>query len=363
MVTATVRADEAIDFADYTAEFQVETRDANPRVRCFDWRRLQGARTDAREFFLFHQTKTVERVDIDSWRLHISGCVRKPLTLTFADLLRRQSTQEEVTIECSGNSGHPGLMNGLVSSAVWRGPALGPLLRDCGVLPQAREVVFFGMDGEREKKWAAREQEMYMPHGRSLFAQDALDGNALVAIQMNGRPLLPEHGFPARLIVPGWYGMTQVKWLNRIVVLDRRYEGRHMARNYHSIHAPEGPAIRMETSITRMRLKSVVARVTRLDGAYRIHGAAWPGEDKLRKVQVRIDDEDWRDAELDLSSSRFAWSLWSIAWPTPAPGSHRIVSRAIDSRGQVQPEPDEWRRRFSSSREDNSQWTRTVVLA
>jgi DMSO/TMAO reductase YedYZ molybdopterin-dependent catalytic subunit len=352
-----------VSFADYSPEFEVDAQTANPRVRCFDLRRLTQHHVSADEFFLFHQTKTVAPVELKTWRLHISGHVQKPLTLSFADLVRRPAVQAEATVECSGNSGHSRLMNGLVSNAVWRGPALSPLLRECGVLPGAREVVFFGMDGETEKKWAAQEQEIHAPHGRSLFIQDAVDGDALLAVEMNGQALTPELGFPARLIVPGWYGMTQVKWLSRIVVLDRRYEGRHMARNYHSIRKPGAVPLHLETSITRMRLKSVVARVVRAESGYRIQGASWSGDEPVDKVQVRIDDGPWQDCELQRSAGRYGWTLWSASWQDATPGLHSVVSRAIDVRGRVQPDKDEWRRQFSSFREDNSQWTRKVLLS
>jgi DMSO/TMAO reductase YedYZ molybdopterin-dependent catalytic subunit len=355
-----------VGFSDYDADFEVDAQADNPRVRCFDWRRLTKHETPAGEFFIFHKTKTVASVDLNSWRLHIEGCVQKPATFTFGDLGRRQKMEIAATVECSGNSGHSSLMNGLVSHASWRGVALGPILRECGVLPEAREVVFFGMDGETERKWPAREQTMYMPHGRSVFVQDALNTDTLLAFEMNGRPLSAEHGFPIRVILPGWYGMAQVKWLNRMVVLDRRYEGRHMARNYHSIHGllgTDGHPPQLETSISRMRLKSVVARVTRNDGRYQIHGAAWPGVDKLNKIQVRIDDGPWREAEFGTPPGPSAWSLWSIPWHNATPGEHKIVSRAIDVSGRIQPEPREWRQQFSSSREDNSQWTRRIVLA
>src|SRR5205807_10470055 len=126
----------------------------------------------------------------------------------------------------------------------------------------AREVVFFGMDSEREAKWQAGDAEYTSPHGRSIPVQDT--HAALLAFGMNAEPLPAEHGFPLRLILPGWYGRTQIKWLTRIEVIDRRYEGPQMARNYHTLHAVAGPPpMLLETSISRTRLKSVVARVTR----------------------------------------------------------------------------------------------------
>ena len=358
--------EQEVTFADYTPEFEIDAQAANPRVKSFDLRRLTSSVTPAREFFTFHQTSTPARADLRTWRLTVSGSVTRPLSLTYEDLRRRSATTTTATIECSGNSGHARLMNGLVSTGIWRGVALAPLLRECGVLPDAREVVFFGMDREREQKWAAADRELEVPHGRSVFIQDALSSDAILATELNGRPLDAERGFPVRLILPGWYGMTQVKWLERILVLDRRFEGKHMARNYHSIRATTNAnteTLWLETSISRMRLKSVVARVTQLGSRHTIHGAAWSGGDRIARIEVRADDGAWRPAEITQDGGAWAWSLWKAPWAEAAPGRHTIVSRAIDARGRVQPTRDEWRQEFASSREDNSQWPRFVEIA
>jgi DMSO/TMAO reductase YedYZ molybdopterin-dependent catalytic subunit len=186
---------------------------------------------------------------------------------------------------------------------------------------------------------------------------------------MNGSPLPGEHGFPLRLIVPGWYGMAQVKWLSRIEVIDRRYEGRHMARNYHGLRAFETSqgATWLDTSISKNNLKSVVARVTRrrADGsfAYTISGAAWGGDSRIERVEVRVDDGPWRDARIDRRSGPFGWLLWSSRWPQAEPGRHTLVSRAVSADGEIQPTRDEWRERVASNREDNSQWIRPIVIA
>jgi DMSO/TMAO reductase YedYZ molybdopterin-dependent catalytic subunit len=347
-------AEELVDFSDYPPDFRTDVQSSSPRVKSFDLRRLTTWRTPAEEFFTFHQGKTVEHLDLKSWRLQISGSVARPRKFTFADLRRLPAKEIAAVVECSGNNGHPGLMNGLVSNGVWKGIELAPLLRECGILPEAREVVFFGADAERERKWPAGDREFEAPHGRSIFLQDALEGGAILASELNGLALSPERGYPLRLIVPGWYGMTQIKWLNRIVVLDRRYEGRHMARNYHSIRTlPEN--LVLETSIARMRLKSVVARVTR-GSVYTISGAAWGGS--VDRIQVQIDDRPWQDAAVIQKGSPHSWSFWQIPWKDASPGTHKIVSRAIDSQGRIQPVRSE----FASAREDNSQWIRHLRL-
>jgi len=259
-------------------------------------------------------------------------------------------------------------MNGLVSNAVWSGVSLAALLQECGLEPEAREVVFLAMDSEQEKKWQAANDAYLSPHGRSLYVQDAMLPDNLLAFGMNGEPLDDEHGFPLRLIVPGWYGMAQVKWLNRIEVIDRRYEGRHMARNYQSLRAlksPEG-TVWLDTSISRNNLKSVIARVTRRRAGSRfdhqIAGAAWGGPSRIERVEVRVDNGPWRPAQIDRAGTAAAWSLWSLDWKDAAPGRHILISRAVNARGDIQPTRAELRERLISNREDHSQWPRPLVI-
>jgi DMSO/TMAO reductase YedYZ molybdopterin-dependent catalytic subunit len=285
-------------------------------------------------------------------------------------LLKRPDRRDApVTIECSGNSGSPRIMNGLVSNAVWTGVSLANLLKECGVRPEAREVVFFGMDSEKEKKWQAGDAEYTSPHGRSIPVEDALAAEPMLCFAMNGRPLPAEQGFPLRLILPGWYGMAQVKWLTRIEVIDRRYEGRHMARNYHSLRAVETPdgTLWMDTSITRNNLKSVVARVTRRRTNqgfdHTLAGAAWGGPARIERVEVQIDGGLWREARIDHRNGEAAWLLWSYDWKYARPGRHVLVSRAINARGEMQPTRDELRKKLVSNREDNAQWPRTIAIA
>lgn len=361
--------EELLSFSDYAPAFRVEAQARNPRVKVFDLRRLDDWKTPAEEFFTFHQTSQPSPANLADWRLRISGFVEKSAALTFEDLRRLPVVETAVTIECSGNSGHSTLMNGLVSNGVWRGVALSPLLRSCGVKPEAREVVFFGADTERERKWPAGGKQLSAPHGRSLFVQDALDDKVMLATHLNGEPLSHSQGFPLRLIVPGWYGMTQVKWLRQIVVLDRRYEGRHMARNYHAVRQSEdseAPLV-LETSISRTRLKSVVARVTRKSVSGQpvltISGAVWGGAYPVARVEVRVDDGAWRAAEIHASGGEYAWSLWRLLWTGASAGTHSIVSRAIDARGNIQPEKEDRGQTQFSAREDNSQWPRRIVIS
>lgn len=154
--------------------------------------------------------------------------------------------------------------------------------------------------------------------------------------EMNGVPLPVPHGSPVRLIAPGWYGVVNVKWLKRIEVRDTRFMGRFMARDYVTIREEPSGAGYVETSVGRARLKSAPAKVTRKGGDYRIYGAAWGRP--IAKVEVRIDDGPWREATIDQTNNApYAWKIWTLDWPNPSPGEHRITSRATDTQGNVQP--------------------------
>ncbi len=360
--------EELVNFTDYTDQFKIEFSEKNPRVRCFDLRTLTSWTTPNEQHYTFNQGET-QHVDPSTWRLRVDGFVDHPREFTLDDLKRRSDKREEaVTLECSGNSTRPNRMSGLLSNAVWSGVGLASILKECGVKPEAREVVFFGADMEKEAKPQAGNQEYTTPHGRSIYIQDALSPEAMVAFQMNGKPLPADQGFPLRLILPGWYGMTQVKWLSLIYVLDRRYEGQHMVRNYLSLRSIEtaGGSFWLDTSISRNRLKSVVARVTRKKSGmgyeYKISGPAWGGPTAIEKVEVKVDDGPWRPATINERRGKYAWILWSINWPNPVPGQHTIVSRAIDANGKIQPTAAELQKQIASGRENNSQWPRTVVM-
>ena len=176
------------------------------------------------------------------------------------------------------------------------------------------------------------------PFGRSMSVQDAMNPNLLLCYEMNGVPLPQAHGFPLRLIAPGWYGVANVKWLNRIELRDTRFEGRFMGRDYVTIREEEigGQKLAVETSVGRALLKSAPARITRLGDRYRIVGAAWGGV--IARVEVRIDDAPWKPADIDRTEdSEFAWKIWSLDWERPSPGDHVITSRVTDTAGQVQP--------------------------
>ncbi len=285
--------EEVVTLTDYTDAFRILASEATPRVRCVDLRSLTSWTTPTDEHYAFAQTTSPE-VDAATYRLRVGGFVKRPLEFTLDQLqARRDRRDEAVTLECSGNSTRANRMAGLLSNGVWTGVGLKSILEEAGLTPEAREVLFLGLDMEKEKKFQAGNREFSAPHGRALHLLDALHPDTLLAFALNGQPIPRDQGFPVRLLVPGWYGMTQVKWLGRIEVLDRRYEGQHQVRNYlslRSVATPDGP-MWIDTSISKNRLKSIVARVTRTrrgaDWQYRIAGPAWGGQTPITAVECR----------------------------------------------------------------------------
>ena len=287
--------DEVVAFTDYTDQFKIEASASSPRVRCVDLRKLTSWTTPNDEHYAFAQTVS-PAVDASTYRLRIGGFVQRPMELTLDQLKARADRRDEaVTLECSGNSNRPQRMCGLLSNGVWTGVGLKSLLEECGVKPEAREVLFLGLDMEKEKKFQAGLREYEAPHGRAVSVLDALAPDTMLAFALNGQPIPRDNGFPVRLLVPGWYGMTQVKWLGRIEVLDRRYEGQHQVRNYLSLRAiqtQDGPTW-IDTSISKNRLKSAVARITRTKAGtawdYTIAGPAWGGQVPIAKVEIAVE--------------------------------------------------------------------------
>jgi DMSO/TMAO reductase YedYZ molybdopterin-dependent catalytic subunit len=192
-----------------------------------------------------------------------------------------------------------------------------------------------------------------------------MDPNLLLCYEMNGAPLPAMHGAPLRLIAPGWYGIANVKWLERIEVLPTRYAGRFMGRDYVTMRTERhgGDAVTRFTLVGHDRLKSAPAKVVRTGGEYRIMGAAWGPP--VARVEVSVDGGAWQAATLgEGAGSPFAWTLWSLPWGQPATGEHTVTSRAIDAQGKVQPAMDDptiaekqtyW--------ESNGQITRRVAIA
>ncbi len=324
------------------------------------WEQLDSWITPNDRFFTVHHYP-VPTIAADGWALKIDGLVNKPLSLSLADLRTRPRQEVNFTLECSGNHGLPWL-TGAVGNATWAGTPLAPILQEAGLLDQGIEVAFFGGDSGEEMVRDAKVTEQF---ARSMSVVDAMDPNLLLCYEMNGAPLPVTHGAPVRLIAPGWYGVANVKWLERIQVLPTRYEGRFMGRDYVTMRTEQhgSDTVTRFTLVGHDLLKSAPAKVVRKDGQYRIIGAAWGPP--VAGVEVNFDGGPWQAATLDEGAgAKFAWTLWSIPWGTPTAGEHTITSRAIDTQGGIQPAMDDpliankltyW--------ESNGQITRRVHIA
>jgi len=324
------------------------------------WENLGSFITPNDKFFrVSHYDKPV--IDEKKWNLEITGLVRKPLALTLVDIKARPRQEVAYTIECGGNHGFPWFTSG-IGTAKWGGTPLAPLLKQAGVMDRGIEVVFWGADSGTE---VVREMKLPQHFARSMSLADAMNPSNMLCYQMNGAPLPQPHGAPVRLIAPGWYGVANVKWINRIEVRDTRFMGRFMARDYVTIREEQrnGETEAVETSVGHTLLKSAPARVTRKDGQYRIVGAAWGAP--VARVDVQIDDGPWRSATMDRSEqAKFAWSFWSIEWPNATPGEHVITSRAVNIHGNVQPAMDDPRiAKKKTYWESNGQVSRRIRVA
>jgi DMSO/TMAO reductase YedYZ molybdopterin-dependent catalytic subunit len=288
-------------------------------------------------------------VDAGSWRLTVDGCVGRELSLSLADLCSRPAVTLAVTLECAGNGralmsprpvSQPWLLEA-VGTAEWTGVLLKGVLAEAGADEAAVEVLFQGLD-------RGVEGDLPQRYERSLPTSEALGADILLAYAMNGQPLPPQHGFPLRLIVPGWYGMTSVKWLQRISVLDAPFEGYQQTRAYRLRQAPE----EVGEPVTRMLPRSLMIPPGVPDFATRdrmlapgpctLRGRAWSGFGAIARVEVSVDaGSSWSDARLHPQLSTTAWCSWEWGW-RPQAGAYELCCRATDSAGNTQPLETRW---------------------
>jgi DMSO/TMAO reductase YedYZ molybdopterin-dependent catalytic subunit len=289
-------------------------------------------------------------VDPETWRLQLDGHVDRVTTLSLDDLRGRPAVDVAVTMECAGNGraliephvvSQPWLLEA-VGTALWRGTAVAGLLEEVGVRDGAVEVLFTGLDRGVE---GGEEQD----YARSLPLAEILAGHAVLAYEVNGVPLPPQHGFPLRLVVPGWYGMTSVKWLGRITVLDEPFDGYQQSRSYRLRQREHDEGV----LVSRIQPRSLMippgipeflsrARVV-ASGTCQLQGRAWSGGAELTGVEVSTDGgASWAPAELGPDAlGRWAWRSWSYEWEA-TPGAHELCSRATTADGAAQPLEASW---------------------
>jgi sulfane dehydrogenase subunit SoxC len=289
-------------------------------------------------------------VDPASWRLSVAGRVGRELSLSLDELRSRPATTLAVTMECAGN-GRARLsprplsqpwMHEAVGTAEWTGTSLRGLLEEAGVDDGAPEVAFRGLDRGIE----GGEEQVFE---RSLPLTEALGEDLLLAYAMNGQPLPPQHGFPLRLVVPGWYGMTSVKWLERVTVLDRPFEGYQQARSYRVRQTPDedgAPVSRMlpRSLMIPPGIPDFATRARTLEPApCTVRGRAWSGFGPVERVEVSADGgATWSDARLGPQASKWAWRSWEWEWELRDPGEYELCCRATDGAGNAQPLEPPW---------------------
>ncbi len=356
---ALAQGEELVAFTDVPETFAAPPV-APGAIHFLDTRFVDSFYTPNDDFYIVQHYNQPVIAESD-YRLRITGLVDNPLDLDLADLKSRRKLEIDAGFECGGNN--RGIFHGLIGNARWGGVRLRDLLREAGLQEDGVEVVFYGADKGLE---TVRDVENEQSFGRSMHFEDALRPEVMLAYEMNGEPLNLYHGAPVRLLVPGWYGVANVKWLEQIHVQDRRYMGRFMARDYVTLSRRDVGGVERweERSVTRMRLKSSIIRVTRNGRRHRVTGFVLNDGTPLRSVEISIDDGAWQRAEIDPESTQYSWKLFHLEWDDPAPGEHRLVSRVTDVDGRVQPTADEVPEQDKATRWENyAQFPRTVMIS
>jgi len=364
-VPALADGDTDVPFTDIPKNFNPNNPSAPTRM--LDIRRIDGPLTPKDQFFAINHFNRPE-VDGAAYRLKFSGMVNKPAEFSLADLKGMKSAELVNGYECSGNSARS--MQGLSSCGRFKGVHLSTLLKNVGVHPKAREVVFFGTDrGMQDVVFRQQTFKLEQQFARSITLENAMKPEPLVAYELNGDPLTKEQGFPVRLIMPGWYGVANVKWLAEVHLQEERFLGNFQARWYRDLRGVGGtgedndPQTQwVENEVTHMQLKSVIARVRKSGGAYQVLGFVLNDGTPLKSVEVQIDDGPWQKATLDSGNTQYSWKLFTYKWEGATAGEHTLVSRVTDINGAVQPSAADLKRK-KTFLEDNAQFPRKVMIS
>ncbi|MFL2554554.1 MAG: molybdopterin-dependent oxidoreductase [Candidatus Rariloculaceae bacterium] len=354
---ALAQSEELVPFTDMPEGF-VAPPVSPGAIHFLDTRYIDSFYTPTDDFYIIqHYNQPV--ISEQDFSLRVTGMVDNPMNISFADIQNRPKMEIDAGFECGGN--RAALFHGLIGNASWGGTSLRDLLLEAGIQNNGKEVVFYGADKNSE---SVRGVEIEQNFARSMYFSDALRPEVMLAYEMNGEPLNLYHGAPVRLIVPGRYGVSNVKWLNQIHIQDRRFMGRFMARDYVTLSRRDIGGVERweERSVTKMQLKSVIVRVTRLDNLHKITGFVLNDGTPLRSVEVKIDEGPWQAAEVNSQSTQYSWKLFSYSWNNAVPGEHTIVSRVTDINGQIQATADQMPEK-PTHWENHAQFPRTVLIS
>ena len=312
---------------------------------------LDTSITPTERFYVRNHFSNIPDLNTSTWRLVVDGQVNHSLNLSFADILSLPSKEMVMTMECAGNSRSyltppaEGLAfgHGAVSTARWKGVPLATFLDKAGLKGTAREIVFEGADYGREEEDGVAFDLKYR---RSLPLDNALHADTLLAYEMNGEALTPAHGYPLRLVIPGWYGMASVKWLVHINVWDQPFDGFFQKRRY--VLIDEGVETSLDREpVTTLKVKSLITSPRHGEviqqGPFTIRGLAWSGEGEVEKVEVSTEGGDnWQEASLLGKPDSNSWRQWELIWHASRPGHFIFMARATDSAGNTQPKTIPW---------------------
>lgn len=314
--------------------------------------------TPTEQFYVRNHFPT-PALDESNYTLEVTGHVERPQRLRLAEIKALPAVNAPLTMECAGNGrvflspATKGLQwqFGAVGTAEWTGVAFRSVLERAGVKPGAVEVILVGADrGTVADPPSAKD----IPFDRSIPLEKALAPETILAWGMNGEPLKPNHGFPLRAVIGGWYGMAAIKWLTKIIVTDKPYQGFWQVFDYSRYERRDG-GLATVVPLTAMEPKAQIARpamgeIIAAGVPSTIRGMAWAGEHAVAKVEVSTDGgTNWQEAKLLGDAKPFCWRLWELPWQVPAgSGSARLLARCVDSQGRGQPEKrDPDRRTYS----------------
>lgn len=358
ILPALAQGEELVSFSDMPEDYsRGPARPGAPHW--LDTRMISDFYTDNMDFYVVQHYGQPE-IDINNYKLKVTGLVDQEREYTLEDLQNMSQFDIDAGFECGGNN--TGRFQGLVGNANWRGIRLRNILNASGVSSEGTEVVFFGADSGTEEI-PNRDTEVEQSFARSLPVAEVMREENILALEMNGEDLPQSHGRPLRLVVPGYYGVANVKWLTQIHIQDRRYMGRFMGRDYVTLKKEMigGEERWVENSVTKIQLKSAIVRVTRLGSQHKITGFVLTDGTPLRNVEISIDGGPWREATIDPRSTRYSWKLFTMDW-NPSPGDHTLVSRATDINGHVQLTEEEMPEK-ASRWENYAQFPRTINIS
>src|SRR5215471_12596412 len=307
---------------------------------------LEGFLTPTESFYV-RTHFPIPEIDRDAWWVRVEGAVENPFAINYEQLVELQSVTIPVTLECAGNNRSfldpkvKGVQWGLgaVGTAEWTGVPLSILLNRARVRATAREVILEGADG-------GLLEDPKSPPGKLHFARsiplEKARADVLLAYKMNGSELPPQNGFPVRAIVPGWYAVASIKWLQRIIVTDQPFTGYYQTIDY--AHWKRRDQEAELTPVAEVQIKAEIAKPAEgetipANSSVRVHGAAWTSDGEITNVELSTDGgATWNPTNLLGEAKPNAWRLWEFNWQTPAAaGNQTLIARATDSLGRTQP--------------------------